>query len=524
MKDLIQKLKLIYLPFLITAIGLVISYTFLHWLLILKLELFHINEKVIDFWIPFCLPWIPILLFLRKRIKLLKFSEKARDPHFLYMIVAGIAIAVPSIIAQSYIRTASGQMSKLHSAEQINNSHLTKYYQFNKIYLDKRFAGIYWSVDVSGKHNETMNFHGFFALPIMAVDSDTSKRYFKTWYGIEYRDDISNRLDQYEKELEFQKFQKRIYNEFNSTNLYSLIYFDRIGSNDQHKGLLEAVKVANNYDHSIEPIILKPINEPFENRNGSKFGWIFGSFGIAGSIWLLMILFPSFNELELKKFLSGYKPKPKVKSNYKTIISFLIPNPSNEFFATHIIIELNLLVFLIMVFSGLGVITFRGADLLAWGANYRPNIMNGEYWRLFTSTFLHGGLMHLLMNMYGLFFIGLFLEPILKFKRFALFYVLTGIIASISSVWWHTATVSVGASGAIFGMYGIFLALLLTKLFPKDFQKAFLINTLIFVGYSLLFGLTGGIDNAAHIGGLLSGLLIGFLMYPRLKEEREEHK
>jgi rhomboid protease GluP len=524
MKDLIQKCKLIYLPFLVTAIGLVISYTFLHWVLILKFELFHIDEMFIDFWIPFCLPWIPILLYLRKRIKLLKFKKKVRDPHFFYIFVAAIAIAVPTIIAQSYIRTASGQLSKLGNIVEIDNSHLTKYYQFDKIYLDKRFTGIYWFVNISGKHNETMNFHGFFTLPIMSIDSDTSKKYFKAWYGIEFTDNISNRLDQSEKEIEYQKFQKRIISEYNSTNLYRFVYFDRIGLNDQHKGLIEAVKVANNYDHSIEPIILKPIDEPFENRNGNKFGWIFGSFGIAGFIWLLMVLFPSFNETELKKFLSGYKPKSKVKFNYKTVIGFLIPQPNNGFFATHIIIELNLLIFLIMVFSGLGLITFSGVDLLAWGANYRPNIMDGEYWRLFTSTFLHGGLIHLLMNMYGLFFIGLFLEPILKFKRFALFYVLTGILASISSVWWHTATVSVGASGAIFGMYGIFLALLLTKLFPKDFQKSFLINILLFVGYNLLNGFTGGIDNAAHIGGLLSGMIIGFLMYPKLKEEREENK
>ncbi|HEX2935912.1 MAG TPA: rhomboid family intramembrane serine protease [Bacteroidales bacterium] len=183
-----------------------------------------------------------------------------------------------------------------------------------------------------------------------------------------------------------------------------------------------------------------------------------------------------------------------------------------------------MIIFLVMVFSGLGLISFRGADLLNWGANFRPNVLHGEYWRLFTSTFLHGGLMHLLMNMYGLLFIGLFLEPILKSKRFILLYVITGIIASVSSIWWHTATVSIGASGAIFGMYGIFLALLLTKLFPKDFQKSFLASTLVFVGYNLLYGLTGGIDNAAHTGGLVSGMLIGYLIYPQLKEEREEIK
>jgi membrane associated rhomboid family serine protease len=358
-------------------------------------------------------------------------------------------------------------------------------------------------------------------LPVLTTQADTNKRYFSTWYGIEYRKQISNRLDESEKEGSFRRFKNDTREKFQNLNLYKLIYFDRLGSNDEHKGLLKAVEVTNNYDLSIDPIILKPVDEPFEKRNGSKLGWIFGSFGIAAFTCFLMILVPSVNSKELNKFLHGEKPKSRFKFSYKTISSFLIPQPSQGFFATHLIIEINLLVFLIMMFSGLGLINFSGADLLEWGANYRPKIMDGDYWRLFTSTFLHGGFLHLLMNMYGLFFIGLFLEPILKFKRFILFYIITGIISSIFSVWWHTATVSVGASGAIFGMYGIFLTLLLTKLFPKDFQKPFLINTLIFVGYNLLNGLTGGIDNAAHIGGLMSGMVIGFLIYPALREEKK---
>jgi rhomboid protease GluP len=126
------------------------------------------------------------------------------------------------------------------------------------------------------------------------------------------------------------------------------------------------------------------------------------------------------------------------------------------------------------------------------------------------------------MNMYALFFVGIFLEPTLGVKRFTIFYLITGIIASISSIWWHEATVSVGASGAIFGMYGIFLALLFTKLFPMDFKKSFLLSTLIFVGYNLIMGTSGGIDNAAHIGGLISGMLIGFAVYPVLNQKRRD--
>jgi rhomboid protease GluP len=79
----------------------------------------------------------------------------------------------------------------------------------------------------------------------------------------------------------------------------------------------------------------------------------------------------------------------------------------------------------------------------------------------------------------------------------------------------------VGASGAIFGLYGFFLACLLLKVFPPDFGKAFLTSTLIFVGFNLLMGFTGGIDNAAHIGGLLSGFIIGLIMSGQLKRQIE---
>jgi rhomboid protease GluP len=101
-----------------------------------------------------------------------------------------------------------------------------------------------------------------------------------------------------------------------------------------------------------------------------------------------------------------------------------------------------------MTFGGLGFISFKSQDLLNWGANYRPYITDGQWWRLLTSVFLHGGIMHLVANMYGLLFIGIFLEPLLGKTRYAIFYLLTGILASCASIWWHDATVSVGASGA----------------------------------------------------------------------------
>ena len=120
--------------------------------------------------------------------------------------------------------------------------------------------------------------------------------------------------------------------------------------------------------------------------------------------------------------------------------------------------------------------------------------------------------------MYALLYIGLLLEPYLGKTRFISAYILTGIVASVASLWWHDFTVSAGASGAIFGMYGIFLAMLTTNLIEKTARQSLLASIAVFVGFNLINGLKGGIDNAAHIGGLLSGMVIGYAFIPSLKK------
>ncbi|MES2725648.1 MAG: rhomboid family intramembrane serine protease [Bacteroidota bacterium] len=191
--------------------------------------------------------------------------------------------------------------------------------------------------------------------------------------------------------------------------------------------------------------------------------------------------------------------------------------PTKDFFFTPIIIDINILIFILMAFGGANIMLPDNESLLNWGANFKPLTLEGQWWRILTACFLHIGIIHLLLNVYALLYIGALLEPILGKAKFIIAYLLTGIAASIASLWWHDITISAGASGAIFGMYGIFLALLSTNLIEAGKRKALLASIVFFVGYNLLNGLKDGIDNAAHIGGLVSGLLIGFAFLPSLK-------
>jgi len=197
--------------------------------------------------------------------------------------------------------------------------------------------------------------------------------------------------------------------------------------------------------------------------------------------------------------------------------------PSEGYFITPILIDLNILLFIGMVISGVNAFMPDTDSLILWGANVRPLTTGGDWWRLITNCFLHIGVFHLLMNMYALVYIGILLEPYLGKARFASAYLLTGIAASVCSLWYHDLTISAGASGAIFGMYGVFLAMLTTNLIDKSARKALLLSIGIFVLYNLANGMKEGIDNAAHIGGLVSGLIIGYGFYPSLKVKTEEY-
>jgi rhomboid protease GluP len=193
--------------------------------------------------------------------------------------------------------------------------------------------------------------------------------------------------------------------------------------------------------------------------------------------------------------------------------------PVKGYVVTPVLIGVNVAVFLLMVATGANILLPSSETLLTWGANVRPLTLGGEWWRLLTACFVHIGVLHLLLNMYALRNIGAELEPGLGPWRLLVAYLLAGIGASMVSLWWHDQqpVISAGASGAIFGLFGLFLALLTTSLLAPEVRKPLLASLGTFIAYNLLFGLAPGIDNAAHIGGLLTGLVVGYALFPTLR-------
>jgi rhomboid protease GluP len=198
--------------------------------------------------------------------------------------------------------------------------------------------------------------------------------------------------------------------------------------------------------------------------------------------------------------------------------------PSKSYLVTPLLVYINAAILLLMVLSGLSFLQPTAQQLFLWGGNLRAATIHGQWWRLFTYIFLHAGILHFATNSFGLLYIGMFLEPMIGKLRFAASYILTGIGAGLLSIIMHANSVGVGASGAIFGLYGLFLALLTTGYLKKTYRKTMLRSILFFVLLNLMYGLQGNIDNAAHIGGLVSGFFIGRAYYPGLSKYHKPEK
>jgi rhomboid protease GluP len=514
MKD---KINIIFMPFLLSLIGLTVGYTFLHWLLVLELELFELKEVLTNYMIPIVLTGIVVLFLIRPRLKILNLeSDGWRSWRDFYSFMMWVALSIPIVISQEYIAKATGKLTQLNSINEINQTAKSKYYTLKSFYIDKNTNGVHSAFEVSGKRNEDLMMNIYIALPIFEKAEDTSHAEPSAWLGIKYRKTISNHLEQNVKEEKYQAFVNECQLAFDNKNVSEFVYLGRMSHSDDREGFLEAIKANTRFQPNDN--VFEAVNEPFENRNGDKLTWIFASTLIGSFVWLIMVLSPKIDEQHLTRFKAG-KPDKVAQQELKSMLELLVPHEG--YFITPILMYANICVYLAMVVMGLGFISFKGVDLLNWGANYGPITKEGEWWRLLTSTFLHGGIMHIFANLSGLLIAGLFLEPILGKVKFLTIYLITGILASIASIWWYEATVSVGASGAIFGLYGVFLALILTKVFPPDMAQSYLPFTLIFVGFNLLMGLAGGTDNAAHMGGLLSGFVIGFILYPTIKRQTE---
>jgi rhomboid protease GluP len=175
--------------------------------------------------------------------------------------------------------------------------------------------------------------------------------------------------------------------------------------------------------------------------------------------------------------------------------------------ATNVLVAINIVVFIWEALTG-GWSSENA--LLREGALYGPLVAQGQWWRIVTAAFLHGGLMHIAFNMFALYQVGTFLEYLIGSRRMLLIYFIAMVGAGLAVYYFNFYQITVGASGAIFGIFGALVAIGL-RLGARG--RSLVVQTLPIIAINLV--ITFAVPNISapgHVGGLLSGFVAGFVL------------
>jgi rhomboid protease GluP len=230
-----------------------------------------------------------------------------------------------------------------------------------------------------------------------------------------------------------------------------------------------------------------------------------------------------------KKICSWCKQHEAAQRGEDSPIQRVEPAPwmqrqSSSMAVTQALIGINVAVFVAMVFTGASPVQPTNEQLVLWGANFGPYTIGGQWWRLLSCVFIHIGFMHIALNMWCLWGLGRLAESVYDRTTFGVVYLITGLSASVASLIWNPLGISAGASGAIFGIAGALISAFYLGEFslPKSVVSGLLTSVLKFAGYNLVIGaFLGHTDNAAHVGGLVSGLILGALI-AKVAPQRDE--
>lgn len=150
------KLKEVYLPFLVVSIGTILFYNLFRWTFDIKLGVLPLKEDLLNFWIPFVLPWVPILIWLRRRIRVLNIRGKRDNGYFGYQFAMVAAMAAPIIVSQNYLEKASFDLVSISSPYEAKNE---KYFDISSFQISKNTSLSYVTARNSGKNNDNLNFY-----------------------------------------------------------------------------------------------------------------------------------------------------------------------------------------------------------------------------------------------------------------------------------------------------------------------------------------------------------------------------
>ncbi len=300
------KIKLVFVPYLIISLAILIGWTFLYWLLFIKLNVYPVNELVSGFITPLVLASASILIWLYKKIDLLRIQTG--DLAF-YLLLPCFTMVLQVFFAQQYIISRSGKVTNLSSISEIEQKESSRFYTLKNFYLDKKHFSIKKHFGASGKFGNNLTMGVYITVPILNSVKDTLGSNSIGWYGVTYTDtaygfvsdhlsfspvynfnDIS--MDTIENSAEVKRFVNESMMKFENLNINQFLYLERIfKTGKEYECYVSAIKNNTKY-HTKSDLVLLPVDESLAERANENLLYGLAVFGIGSLLFLIMVIIP----------------------------------------------------------------------------------------------------------------------------------------------------------------------------------------------------------------------------------------
>lgn len=288
-----KKLAHILPTLLAITFGTVIVFVLLRLLLELGLHVSTIKEEVWQKGIPFFAPWIPVMIWLRPRLRVLTFDAFEDRQRSAFLVTSGATIMIATMMSQQYLTTATGALTEVKRVGDIEAMPPARYYRIERFAVNTALQGFASTLREYGKRNEKLMMDLYFVCPM--VDESAQEQIPKVWYGVHFHKEISNRLTAAQTEREYQSFRNRSEYEMLGYQYTTVDHMERVTASDKLEQYREAVK-RSMYVAASDSVILEPIREKYEARNGNKLAWVFGSIAIGLATFMILLIWADYKQ------------------------------------------------------------------------------------------------------------------------------------------------------------------------------------------------------------------------------------
>ena len=299
------KFSLVIFPYMVSALALTVLYTFLNWLIFIKLRV-NTLQDITDIYLPLALICILHQLYLKPRIRLLRLKLDKGNLYLTYLVIAFILLILPVVASQKYIARAAEKLKKLESISQLSDSDNSRYYTINKAYFDKKGATEVLNVSSSGKFHRDLDAHLYIVCPIADDSVSNTRQTTKAWLAVEYGDYIRMAAVSPErKKLARDSFVKECWKAFQKQSLPTYTYMERLGTEASTETYLAAIKKSPLYTANQHVSIFQAKTGDFNSRTAGKLTLIILAFIFGFFWWCVLILLTPFNNDALAAYIEN---------------------------------------------------------------------------------------------------------------------------------------------------------------------------------------------------------------------------